>query len=112
MLLWPLLPLTMYQRIEFRDGVITSKGKLMHRGPVRVVAGSPVRLVRDFGGWGMAAPLYRVLMIGSTSSGESIRMLIAYWGGWQQLLDAVDPEHRVQRTRVETLADIDNEDDD
>lgn len=94
LILWPLLPWTMYCRVELREGLLISFGHPGQQSPVVIDASTAVRLDRDQRFASALADFYRVLTITHPSGGR-LRLTVAVWSHWRQIARIVDPYNRL-----------------
>ena len=93
-IMWPLLPLTMYYRVELRAGELRSFGNPLQTSPVAIDHSTDLRLARD---QRFVSPLrnyYRVLTVTHPLGGR-IRLCVVLWSGWRRLARTIDPTNRI-----------------
>jgi hypothetical protein len=91
LVLWPLLPWTMYCRVELREGKLVSFGHPRQQSPVVIDAATAVVLDRplDF-----TVAMFRFMTITHPSGGR-IRLSVTVWSRWRQLARVLDPYNRL-----------------
>jgi hypothetical protein len=94
LILWPLLPWSMYCRVELRSGTLTSFGNPRQDSPVLIDGSTSIHLARD---QGFALPdrnIYRILTVTHPLGGR-IRLSVTVWSHWRRLAQIVDPGNRL-----------------